>query len=131
MSQSLKCLFKPSSLHFCQQKVGAPNSNHLPVSSSGEICDFIHRDVLGHKSRDGVTDEHICLLDLAPQMIPDILLRSSLLVRQVASDLDVGSVQNWSIWSYQLDERDQTRHLRVVNLSRQYRWLNAFPDEIY
>jgi hypothetical protein len=95
---------------------GLSHSNYLPVSSSGKICDALHRNVLGDERRNGVTDEHIGLLDLAPQMVPDILLRSPLLVRQVASDLDMGSVHHRSIWSYQFNERDQTRHLRVVNL---------------
>ena len=60
--------------------------------------------------------EHICVLNLAPEELPDVRLSTSLFHDQITSDLNMASIENGSVRSYVLDHRNQAWHLRIVNL---------------
>lgn len=63
-----------------------------------------------------MTDEHVGLFDVAPEVVPDIILRRTFFSNEITSNLDVGSVENWAIGSEPLDHGNKARHLRVINL---------------
>ena len=69
-----------------------------------------------NENRDGMADEHVTILDVAPEEVPDIGLWRASLCNQVAANLNVRSVQHRSVRSGFLDQGDQARHLRVINL---------------
>ena len=87
-----------------------------PVGSGREVDDLLARDGVGDEDRDWVADEHITPLDIAPEEVPDIGLWRASLGDEVATDLDVGSVQDRAVRYDLLDQGDEARHLRVVNL---------------
>jgi hypothetical protein len=82
-------------------------------------------------------DEEIGMLDTAPEVIPDLSLRRTLNVNEVTANLcsnnrsivdssahdqqrpgaylDMGTIDNWNVWSGLLDERNEPWHLRVVD----------------
>jgi hypothetical protein len=70
------------------------------------------RDELG----DWMADKHVGLFDVAPEVVPDIILRRTLFSNKITSDLDVGSVENRAVGSEPLDHGNKTRHLRIINL---------------
>lgn len=106
----------------------------LPICSSRHIGYFCIRNVLRYERLDWMAYEHICMLNLAPEELPDIRLRSSLFHDQIASDLNMASIQNGSVRSYVLDHRNQAWHLWIVNLFLlENMWAgfgNAHDDEI-
>jgi hypothetical protein len=53
---------------------------HIPVCSSRHISHLFPRNILRDKRGHGMTDKHICMLDILPQKIPDIRLWRSGLV---------------------------------------------------
>jgi hypothetical protein len=55
-------------------------------------------------------------LDVTPKEVPDVGLGRSSLRDQVAADLNVRSVQNWTVRCDFLDQGDQARHLGIINL---------------
>lgn len=71
---------------------------------------------MGDEDGNRVADEHVTSLDVAPEEFPDIGLGRPLLGNKVAPNLDVGSVQNRAVRSDLLDQRNETGHLRVIDL---------------
>jgi hypothetical protein len=45
-----------------------------------------------------VADEHVCHSDSLIEELPDVVLRSALCHGQVTSDLDVTSIEYWTVW---------------------------------
>ena len=87
-----------------------------PIGSSGVVDDLLAGYSVGDKDGDGVADEHVTALNVAPEEVPDVGLGRASLGDKVAADLDVGAVQDRAVWRGLLDQGDQARHLRVVNL---------------
>ena len=85
-----------------------------PIGSStkeGESFDGNRvRDEVPHR----VADEEIRMLDVIPEVVPDFLLGGSFFVDEVATDLDVGTVDDGEVWTGLLDQRDQAWHLGIV-----------------
>lgn len=61
-----------------------------------------------------MTDEQVGKLDVVPEVFPDSLLGSTLLVDQIATEFDVGTVDDGNFGPDFLDERNETRHLGVI-----------------
>lgn len=87
-----------------------------PVGSSGEVDDLLLRDVVGNKLGDGVADEHVRLPDVAPEVVPDVVLGRALNGNEVTSHLDVRSVEDGAVGGDLLDQGDETGHLRIIDL---------------
>ena len=68
--------------------------SHIPVSSSTKEGQLLRRHVTWHKFVHRVTDEHVRMLDVVPQVLPDLLLRRAGNVDEVTSDLDVRTVDD-------------------------------------
>ncbi len=49
-----------------------PSRHHLPIGGGWEICNARCWDVAGNKSRNWMADKHIGLLNVGPQVLPDI-----------------------------------------------------------
>ena len=94
----------------------AQRSGNLPIASRRQVRNLLRRHGVGHRGWDRVADEHVRFLDIAPEEVPDVGLRRARLGNEIASDLDVRSVEHWSVRRDHLDQRDQARHLRVVDL---------------
>jgi len=54
------------------------------------------------------------MLDVIPEVVPDFLLGRTLLVDEVTTNLDVGTVDDGEVWAGLLDQRDQARHLGII-----------------
>jgi hypothetical protein len=54
------------------------------------------------------------MLDVVPEVLPHFLLRRARLVDEIATDLDVRSVDDGDVGANFLDEGNETRHLRIV-----------------
>lgn len=87
-----------------------------PIRRGWQVGNLIARNVLWNETGDGVADKHVGVLDIPPQVIPDILLRATGLGHQVTANLDVRSVDDGAIGADILDEWNKARHLRVVDL---------------
>ena len=61
-----------------------------------------------------MTDEQIGELDVLPQVLPYAFLWGTLLLNEIAADLDVRTVDNGQLRSDFLDEGNETGHLRVI-----------------
>jgi hypothetical protein len=61
-----------------------------------------------------MANEEIGKLDVVPQVLPDFLLRRALDVYEIATDLNVRTVDDWELRADFLDQGDQTWHLRIV-----------------
>lgn len=72
-------------------------------------------DITWDEGWDWVTDEHIGLFDVLPEELPNVCLRSAFHYRKVCSDLDVTAIEDRAMGSDVLDERDETRHLRIID----------------
>lgn len=90
-----------------------------PIGGSRKIDDLLTRHVERDKLGDGMADEHISILDVAPEKLPDIVLGGPFLRHEVGPDLNVRAIENWAVRSNFLDQGNETRHLRVVNLDYQ------------
>lgn len=88
-----------------------------PISRCWHVRNLIARDVLGNEARDWVADEHVSVLDVIPQVVPNVFLRTARLGNEITADLDVRAIDDRAIRCRFLDERDQARHLRVIDLS--------------
>lgn len=87
-----------------------------PIRRCGQVGDLFARNILRHEARNRMADEHISLLNVLPQVFPDILLGAAGLGHQVTADLNVRAVHNWAVGGHFLDQGDETGHLRVINL---------------
>ena len=89
---------------------------YLPICSRWEICNLGFWNVWRYKGRDRMANEHIGMLDIAPEKLPYVCLRCAILHSQVTPDLNMAPVQDWSVWCQFLDKRYQARHLGIINL---------------
>lgn len=87
-----------------------------PVGGSGEVNNLLLGNRVRNKLGDGVANEQVGLFDVAPEVVPDVILGRTLDGDEIASDLNVRSVQNRAIRCDSLDHGDEARHLRVVDL---------------
>lgn len=87
-----------------------------PVSGGGKVDNLLAGDVERHKLGDGVADEHVGMLDVAPEEAPDVGLGGALDGDEVASDLDVRSVKNGAVGGDLLDQWDEAGHLGIIDL---------------
>lgn len=87
-----------------------------PIRCRRQVRNLLTRNILRNKARDGVADEHISMLDVVPQVPPDILLGTAGLGNEVATDLDMGAIENRTIGRCLFNKGDQARHLRIINL---------------
>lgn len=77
-----------------------------PVGCGGEICNTLCWDIARDERGNWMADEHIGELNVLPQELPNIILWGSFLYSEVSADLDVTSVEDWSIGSQFLDQRN-------------------------
>lgn len=70
-----------------------------------------------------MTDEHICRRNFSIQEMPDIPLWGAFSHHQVASNLNVTSIQDRLVWRQILDQRNQSWDLRVINLATLAVWM--------
>src|SRR6478752_4582119 len=63
-----------------------------PVGSSGQVNNLLLGNRVRNKFGDRVTDEQIGIFDVAPEIVPDVILGRTLVGHEVASDLDVRPV---------------------------------------
>ena len=84
------------------------------VSSGAEERVLVRGDIAGHELVHRVADEQIRVLDVVPQVLPDLLLRRALDVDQSAANLNVRAVDDGKVGADLLDERNQTGHLGVI-----------------
>jgi hypothetical protein len=63
-----------------------------PVRGGRHICNFFARHIFRHELRDGMADEHVGVLDIVPEVFPDIRLGRALNAYHVALDLDMRSI---------------------------------------
>lgn len=89
-----------------------------PVGGSRQVNDLFLRNGMRNKLGNWVADEHVGLFDVAPEIVPDIILWRSVNGNEIASDLDVRSVEDRAIRSESLDHRDKPRHLGIIDLYR-------------
>jgi hypothetical protein len=87
-----------------------------PVGSSGQVNNLLLGNRVRNKFGDRVADEQIGIFDVAPEIVPDVILGRTLVGHEVASDLDVRPVQNRAIRCESLDHGDEAGHLRVIDL---------------
>lgn len=87
-----------------------------PVGSSGKVDNLLAGNVEWHKLGDGVADEHVGMLDVAPEEAPDVGLGGALDGDEVASDLDVRSVKNGAVRGNLLNQWDEAGHLGIIDL---------------
>lgn len=88
-----------------------------PICRRWEVCDLLAGDGVRYEDGNRVANEHVARLDVAPQEIPDVGLGRARLGNEVASDLDMRSIENWAAWCRFLDEWNEAGHLRVINLA--------------
>lgn len=89
-----------------------------PIRSGGKVSNLSSRYITRNERGDWMTDEHIGMLNVAPKELPNIGLGRAFCHGQVTPNLNVTSIQNRPIWSNALDQGDQTRHLRIINLNQ-------------
>ncbi len=87
-----------------------------PICGRGIIYHLLTRNCVRYEDGDGMTDEHVALLDITPQEVPDIGLWRAWLGDEIAANLNMRSVQDRAIWRQLLDHGNQARHLRVIDL---------------
>jgi hypothetical protein len=87
-----------------------------PVGSSGQVNNLLLGNRVRNKFGDRVADEQIGIFDVAPEIVPDVILGRTLVGHEVASDLDVRPVQNRAIRCESLDHGDEAGHLGVIDL---------------
>lgn len=87
-----------------------------PIGGGREIGDLLLGNSVRNELGDGVADEHVGALDGVPEEVPDVGLGRALCSSKIASDLDVRSVENGSVGGELLDEGNEARHLRIINL---------------
>jgi hypothetical protein len=89
-----------------------------PVGSGGEVDDFLLGNRVRNKLGDRVADEQVRLFDVAPEVVPDVILGRTFDGDEIASNLNVRSVQDRAIRRDSLDHGDEARHLRIIDLYR-------------
>jgi hypothetical protein len=77
-----------------------------PISGGWQVDNLLAWNSVRNENGNGMADEHVSSLDVTPEEVPDIGLRRASLGNKVAPDLNVGSVQDRTVRSCLLDERD-------------------------
>ena len=85
-----------------------------PIGGSTEKGQGLNGDTIRNEVADRMTDEDIRVFDVIPEILPDFLLRRTLLMNEVATDLDVGTVDDGEVGAGLLDQRDQAWHLGII-----------------
>ena len=85
-----------------------------PIGGGAEERQSLDGDIVWHEVADRVADEEVGMLNVVPEVLPDFFLRRALLVYEIATDLDVGTVNDGEVWAGLLDQRDQARHLGII-----------------
>lgn len=85
-----------------------------PVGRGAEERELLRWDVARDELVDRMRDEEVCVLDVVPEVLPNLLLRRARDVDQVTSDLDVRTVDDRQVGAHALDQGDESRHLRVI-----------------
>ena len=85
-----------------------------PIGGSAEESQSLDGDIVRNEVAHRMTDEDIRMLDVVPKVFPNFLLRRALLVNEVTTDLDVGTVDDGEVWASLLDQRDQAWHLGII-----------------
>ena len=85
-----------------------------PIGGSTEKGQGLDGDTIRNEVADRVADEEIRVFDVIPEVFPDFLLRRTLLMNEVATDLDMGTVDDGEVWAGLLDQRDQAWHLGII-----------------
>ena len=85
-----------------------------PIGGSPEESQGLNRDIVRDEVAHRVADEDIGVFDVIPEIVPDFLLRGTLLVDEIATDLDVGTIDDGELWTGLLDQGDQTWHLGII-----------------
>ena len=65
---------------------------------------------------DRVADEHVASLNVVPEEVPDICLGRAGFGNQITADLNVRAVENRAVGCNLLDQGNEARHLRVIDL---------------
>lgn len=86
----------------------------IPIGGGTEKGKSLNWNIIGDEFLNRVTDEQVRMLNVVPEILPDLLLGRSWNVDQVASNLDMRSVDDWQVRAILLDEWDETWHLRIV-----------------
>ena len=87
-----------------------------PIGRGREVNNLLPGNIMRDENWDRMADEHVTSLDVTPKEVPDVGLGRSSLRDQVAADLNVRSVQNWTVRCDFLDQGDQAWHLGIINL---------------
>lgn len=87
---------------------------HIPISGSTQQSQFLGRHVARDELVHGVTDEQIRMLDVVPQVLPNLLLRRPSDVNEIATDLNVRPVDDGDVRADFLDQGYKAWHLRVI-----------------
>ena len=77
-----------------------------PIGGSAEKGQSLNGDTIWNEVAHRMTDEEVRVFDVIPEIVPDFLLRRPLLTNEVATDLDVGTVDDGELWAGLLDQRD-------------------------
>ena len=88
--------------------------SHIPVSSSTKEGQLLRRHVTWHEFVHRVTDEHVRMLDVVPQVLPDLLLGRASNVYEVRTNLNMRTIDDGQFRSDFLDQGNETRQLRVI-----------------
>jgi hypothetical protein len=86
----------------------------IPIGGSAEKGKGLNWNIVGDEFLNRVTDEQVRMLNVIPEILPDLLLRRSWNVNEVTANLDVRSVDDWQVRAILLDEWDETWHLGVI-----------------
>jgi len=97
-----------------------------PIGGGREIGNLLLGHGVWDKLGDRVADEHVGALDGVPEEVPDVGLGRALGGSKITSDLNVRSVEDGAVRGKRLDEGNEARHLRIINLQ----WLVGFYKEV-
>jgi hypothetical protein len=86
-----------------------------PVGSSRQQGNLLKWHTVRNEFIDGVRDEEIGKLDPVPQVLPDLTLRRASNVNEITADFYVRAIDNGDLRTSFADERDEARHLRIID----------------
>ncbi len=76
------------------------------VRGSTQESQLASRYIARDKLVDRLADEQICVLNVVPEVLPDLLLRRAFDVNKIAADLDVRAVDDRQVRPDLLDQRN-------------------------
>lgn len=112
-------LFNAHAPELAHVELRVPNAELLvqtiePIGGSTEEGESLDGDIVRNEVPHRMANEEIRMLDVVPEILPDLLLRGALLMDKVATDLDVGTIDDGKIWAGLFNQRNQARHLGVI-----------------